>query len=138
MLTVRDPLEIVFIVEDDEDDRALLARQLTSCAEVREVVTIGSGQGALEEILARAGTDTLPTLILLDVNMPGMSGFDVLDALDESDVITDETAAIVVTGSASDPDRLRALEYGRVLDYIVKPASRRDVLNILRTAARES
>lgn len=138
MPTVREYLEVVLIVEDDADDAYLLARQMKGLEEIGEVLVLDAAPAALAELRSRAGTDTAATLILLDVNMPGMNGFEFLDALEASDEAGDhEASVIVVTNSASDPDRLRALENPRVLDYIVKPASRRDVLNVLRTAARD-
>ncbi len=60
-----------------------------------------------------------PDLVLLDVNMPGMDGFEVLTAL-KSDSATKDTPVIMVTGSDRESQVLRGLRLG-ANDYVAKP-----------------
>jgi putative two-component system response regulator len=73
-----------------------------------------SGEAALK-FLSKNGAD----LILLDYNMPKMSGFDVLKILQE-DARLKEIPVIFLTGSVNGDDEIRALEMG-AMDYLLKP-----------------
>ncbi|MFN5201489.1 MAG: winged helix-turn-helix domain-containing protein, partial [Gemmatimonas sp.] len=90
------------------------------------VSTASSGQDALE--LARRER---PSLIVLDLMLPGMSGFDVLEQLrlDES---TRDIAVIMLTARREEPDRIRGLSLGAD-DYLTKPFSPAEL--VLRVAA---
>jgi len=63
----------VFLVDDDKDVRFLMARMLKQ-AGVRQVKTFSSG----EEVLESLRSDELPDLVILDQNMPGMTGIQVM------------------------------------------------------------
>jgi putative two-component system response regulator len=73
-----------------------------------------SGETALKFL-----SNNMADLILLDYNMPGMSGFDVLEAL-QSDPKLREIPVIFLTGSVNGDDEIRALEMG-AMDYLLKP-----------------
>jgi DNA-binding response OmpR family regulator len=86
---------------------------------------VDNGQKALE--VAR---DWQPDLVVLDVNMPQMDGFEVLAAL-KSDAATKELPVIMVTGSNHDSEILRGLRLG-AKDYAVKPFDPPAVLERIR------
>jgi DNA-binding response OmpR family regulator len=93
------------LVEDDEGLRTYLAAVLVQYG--LDVLSAGSG----EEALAMLGDGSVD-IAVLDVGLPGMSGFDVADALGD-------TPVIIVTG---DPVGAYAQAYGRrSLDYRVLP-----------------
>jgi putative two-component system response regulator len=73
-----------------------------------------SGETALKFL-----SNNMADLILLDYNMPGMSGFDVLEAL-QADPKLREIPVIFLTGSVNGDDEIRALEMG-AMDYLLKP-----------------
>lgn len=86
-----------------------------------EVIVAMDGETALELVKAEK-----PDLVLLDVVMPGISGFDVTEKL-RRDPRHRLTPIIILTGQDSDEDKLKGLELGAD-DYIVKPFVRRELV----------
>lgn len=102
--------KILFVEDDDALAGVYLVRLQ---AEGFDVKRVANGEEALA-----AATDFKPDLVLLDVMMPKVSGFDVLDILRN----TPETAnmkVIMLTALSQDADRKRAQDLG-VDDYLVK------------------
>jgi len=101
----------VLIVEDEQATRDLLRAQLSTDYEVR---TAGNG----EEALAALGARTFD-LMLLDMNLPGVSGLDVMRQLHE---IENAPTVIVVSADSNVSTAVDALREG-AYDYLVKPFS---------------
>lgn len=104
------PKKILFVEDDDALAGVYLVRLQ---AEGFEVKRVANGEEALA-----AATEYKPDLVLLDVMMPKVSGFDVLDILRN----TPETAnlkVVMLTALSQEADRKRAQELG-VDDYLVK------------------
>ena len=102
--------KILFVEDDDALAGVYLVRLQAEGFEVRRVA---NGEEALA-----AATEYKPDLVLLDVMMPKVSGFDVLDILRN----TPETAnlkVVMLTALSQEADRKRAQELG-VDDYLVK------------------
>jgi diguanylate cyclase (GGDEF)-like protein len=104
--------QTVLVVDDDPDNRLLLSEILRQQCRVIEA---SSGAEALEIAFREPRVD----LILLDVMMPGMSGYEVLERL-RSDVRTADTAVIFVTGQDDENEEEKGLLMGAV-DYVFKP-----------------
>ena len=107
----RPPKLRIAVVEDNEDNLLLARALLRDRYQVEEFT---SGAAALEGILASP-----PDLVLLDVSMPGMDGFEVLDAL-RGDPTVAELPIVAVTAHAMRGDRERLLARG-FDDYVAKP-----------------
>ncbi len=101
------------LIVDDEPDILLLLR-LNLSAEGYDVVLAADGEKALERIASDQ-----PDLVVLDVMMPVMDGWGVLDALPR---LAHPPRVIVVSAKSSDRDITRAIESGAV-DYLTKPFS---------------
>ncbi|MDQ1401859.1 MAG: hypothetical protein QOG03_175 [Actinomycetota bacterium] len=102
----------VLVVDDDRADRFLLATSLSTAG--FETVEVSSGRRALE--LLAHGTFAA---VLLDLNMPGMSGLEVLEAI-RTQRATRTLPVILVTAQDEVADRVKGLSAGAT-DYIVKP-----------------
>ena len=105
----------ILVIDDEESARDLASRSLARLG--FSVRAAASGEEGVT--IARS---IVPSLILLDINLPDQSGWDVLAALQTAD----ETAGIPIIVHSVDDDRQRAIGLG-ACDLIVKPADR-DVL----------
>jgi two-component system phosphate regulon response regulator PhoB len=108
------PSERVLVVDDEPDIVALVVYHLAKAG--YRVSTASSGPDAL----AAAQRDR-PALIVLDLMLPGMSGFDVLEHL-RADQATRQIAVLMLTARKEEPDRIRGLSLGAD-DYLTKPFS---------------
>ena len=111
--------EIILVVEDDEDIQELLSYNLQSAG--YGVIPSRDGYEALE-----AARKRLPDLVILDLMMPGISGFDVCREL-RRDERTARIPIIMLTARGDEVDRIVGLELGAD-DYVVKPFSPRELL----------
>jgi putative two-component system response regulator len=97
-----------------DDDPIILNSILSTLKQEYNVRPFTSGETALKFL-----SHNMADLILLDYNMPGMSGFDVLSAL-QADPRLHEIPVIFLTGSVNGDDEIQALEMG-AMDYLLKP-----------------
>jgi len=104
----------ILVVDDDEQIRALIVRLLRPME--HEVVEAGSAEEAQEKLRAAS-----PDLVLLDMQLPGRSGHDLLAEI-RSDPRTRLVPVVMITGAATHETKLKAIEAG-VTDFIAKPFS---------------
>lgn len=112
----------VLLVDDDDVAIEGVMRSFRKHEVPCRVVTAGDGREALA-ILGGAHPAKqveTPVIVLLDLNMPGMDGFQFLDAL-RADPDLRRTVVFVLTTSAREQDRCRAYD-GHVAGYMVKSA----------------
>ncbi|MEN8375758.1 MAG: response regulator transcription factor [Gemmatimonadota bacterium] len=114
----------VLVVEDERDIAALVAYHLTR--EGYQVRTAGGGPEALEAV-----SHERPDLIVLDIMLPGFTGYDVLKELraraDSADI-----PVVVLTARRDEMDRIKGFELGAD-DYVTKPFSPQEL--VLRVSA---
>jgi CheY-like chemotaxis protein len=108
------------VIIDDSDPDLLYARVVVEQAHIAdEVLTFGTAAEALEFLSA---SPKAVDLILLDINMPEMGGFEFLDRFEALPSLHRHTAVVVMLTSSPDPqDRVRAQTYSVVRAYVVKP-----------------
>ena len=116
--------ERILVVDDEPEIVALVTYHLAKVG--YRVATAATGQEALD--LARRER---PSLIVLDLMLPGISGFDVLEQL-RSDESTRDIAVLMLTARREEPDRIRGLSLGAD-DYLTKPFSPAEL--VLRVGA---
>lgn len=114
----------VLVVDDDPINTAILAEVLRPHCRVLEA------RGGAEALRIATGAEA-PDMILLDINMPGMTGHEVCARL-KSDPSTSGIPVIFVTSCDDDEDEQRGLELGAV-DYLTKPVNPAIVLARVRT-----
>jgi CheY-like chemotaxis protein len=117
-------LDDVTVLLVDDDDVALegVLRSFRKHEVPCRMVTAGDGGEALDVLSGRHPRKQVetPVIVLLDLNMPGMDGFQFLDAL-RADPDLRRTVVFVLTTSAREQDRCRAYD-GHVAGYMVKSA----------------
>jgi DNA-binding response OmpR family regulator len=117
------------ILVADDDPVILRLIEVNLGLEGFEVETAGRG----EDALARA-RDRSPDLILLDVMMPGMSGWEVARRLKE-DAKTADIPVVFLSARTQEEDRRRGQELG-VVAYVTKPFDPDDLVDTVRRLAR--
>ncbi len=98
--------EAILLIEDDPDDRELTRRALKKNNLCNELVVAHDGEQALDYLFgtgAYEGRDTsvTPQVILLDLGLPKMSGFEVLERI-RSDERTSRLPVVILTSSAEE------------------------------------
>jgi two-component system LytT family response regulator len=97
------------IVDDEAPARAKIRRMLEAASDIEIVGEASTGREAVAAIKR-----CLPDIVFLDVRMPGLDGFGVVDAMERGD------RPYIVFVTANDKHALRAFEVGAV-DYLLKP-----------------
>lgn len=140
--TVRRPrlsaLHDVLLVEDSEDDVELTLRAFGRYDPDRKIVVVRDGEEALECLLGEGryadGEAVLPSLILLDLNLPKLSGLDVLKRI-RSIEETRLLPVVVLSTSADQGDLQNCYDYG-ANSYIRKPVDYKDFEDLVSRVCR--
>jgi DNA-binding response OmpR family regulator len=119
----------ILVVEDDRDIADLVAHYLQKAG--WESHLVHAGDAALAYARSRH-----PDLVILDVMLPGLSGFDVCRAL-RSDPATAGVPIIMLTARAEEADRVIGLELGAD-DYVSKPFSPNELVARVKALMRRS
>jgi diguanylate cyclase (GGDEF)-like protein len=122
-----EPLPKVLVVEDNELERLLIRQRLR--LDRVELLEAAAGLSAIE--IARSA---LPDLILLDLGLPDLSGFEVIHLLKE-DPATRSIPVIFVSATGSVEAKVRALDLGAI-DFVTKPFDPAELRARLRVAFR--
>ena len=127
-------LMTIVLADDDPDDRALVAEALDEAGLPVELRTVGDGIELLEYLRREgryADADAPEAdLVLLDLNMPRMTGHEVLEAM-RADEHLRATPVIVLSTSSRDDDIVRSYEAGGN-SFITKPASFPGLVEVMR------
>jgi two-component system response regulator len=116
--------KMILLVEDNPDDEALTLRALKKNNISNEVVVARNGAEALdylfgEGIYAGRNTQTMPQVILLDLKLPKVDGFDVLRKM-RADERTKRLPVVILTSSDEEQDRISGYDLG-ANSYVRKP-----------------
>lgn len=117
--------KLILCIEDDEEMIDLIRLILTQKG--FEVMGASSGSSGLEII-----NNNKPDLILLDLMMPEMDGWEVYQQI-KSDEATKNIPVIVVTAKAQSIDRVLGLHIAKVDDYISKPFSPQELMDSIKS-----
>lgn len=129
----------ILIVEDDADIAESIRYNLERERAFTAQVAL-TGEAGLSAALLRPGkrdsANRTPDLIILDLNLPGMSGFELCRRL-RTEEQTRRTPIIVLTARTDESDKVRGLELGAD-DYMTKPFSVRELVARVRAALRRA
>ena len=114
----------ILIVEDDPGDQKLIKAAISATRQGVEVRSVETAEEAVEALRLRSGTgtgSTLPDLILLDLNMPGMGGRQFLQRMKGDDTLG-RIPVVVLTSSQSERDITDSYKL-HASGYLHKPSS---------------
>ncbi len=109
----------ILLVEDSPTDLELAIDAMRSGGIANEILVARDGEEAIELLFGKDAPRPRPPLVLLDLNLPKVTGFDVLRRI-RADRTYDRTPVVVLTSSRQSPDIERAYSLGAT-SYIVKP-----------------
>lgn len=114
----------ILLVEDNPQDEMLILRSLRKVNLANQVDVARDGQQALDylfregEFAGRGGPD-LPTVVLLDINLPRVNGLEVLERV-RTNELTRFLPVVILTSSDEERDRLKSYEQG-ANSFVRKP-----------------
>jgi CheY-like chemotaxis protein len=116
------PSPRVFIIEDNPADARLVEEGIEATGIDIDFEIIPNGQQAIERLTAidSEAAKTHPDLILLDLNLPGKSGFEVLAAVRNETAFQD--VPVVVVSSSESPEDIKRTYESEANAYVTKPA----------------
>jgi CheY-like chemotaxis protein len=132
---------LVLAAEDEESDAVLLQLAFSRAGLSNLLVIVRDGQEVIEYLSrylpsARSDSDPLPSLLLLDLKMPRMTGFDVLTWLRDKPQFKD-LPVVVLSSSSHESDIQRARELG-AWDYHIKPHGLHQFVQLIKQLTADS
>jgi len=129
----------VLLVEDNQAHAELIMRGLEKSAKSCRVHRVANGDSALDYLLRRGDyadptVSVRPDLVLLDLRLPRVSGFEVLNQIKQTESLK-AIPVIILTTSAADSDIAKAYEC-RANSYLIKPVGFHDFTHLVDNLAR--
>ena len=125
----------ILLVEDNPQDEMLTVRALRRANVANRIDVVRDGQQALDYLFCQGEfadrNPEMPTVILLDIGLPRLSGLEVLEQL-RANELTALLPVVILTSSDEDRDRLRSYEFG-CNSFVHKPV---DFAEFAETVAR--
>jgi len=110
---------VILYVDDDADDRMLLTDAINITFPIYEAIGVSDGIEALQ-YLNKHRSSQLPCLVILDLNMPGMNGKEVLREMKKNEELL-KIPVVIFTTSSNPSDKKEFADMG--VDMITKPAT---------------
>jgi len=97
-------LKCIMLVDDNPNDNFFHERVIRKCNAAELVVVRQSGMSALEYLRSEREGELRPDLIFLDINMPGMNGWEFLEKFEQLDPISKSGLVVVILTTSENPD----------------------------------
>ena len=119
-------IETIFIIDDDPIHQMIAKMMIDRQKIAKNIVSFLEADLALDSLRKFSGDEnSLPDIILLDLNMPIMDGWDFLDEFEKIKLKLPKVIKVyIVTSSVNDKDITRAEKYSTVCGYITKPLNK--------------
>ncbi len=118
---------LIYLIDDDSEDHEIFDMALSEIGLITSLQCFDCGSKALDNLQS---VDVFPDFVFLDINMPGMNGFECLKNLNKNGV-ADKSKIVIYSTSSNELDISKSKELG-AFGYIVKPVS----FNILVTSIK--
>jgi len=119
----------IMLVEDSEGDIYIFKRAIRDAKIMNEVLVCRDGKEALAYLFDDKNKDRLPGIIFADINMPLVSGFEVLKKVKSEDTLA-KIPVVMLTISQEEEDIIRSYDYGAV-SFITKTVRPENLLDIV-------
>lgn len=131
MLHMQSP-ETIFLIDDDAIQLKVSAKMIERLIPVRKIIPFSGADMAMSYIQRHIHEPSLlPDIILLDLNMPEMSGWDFLEAFEEIyATLPKEIRVHILSSSQDEKDIQKSKNYLSVFGYLVKPLTREKIWSL--------
>lgn len=117
-------LNCIMLIDDNKLDNFFHERVIRKTNAAKNIISMSSAQEALDYIRDK-NTDTQPDLIFLDINMPGMDGWEFIDQYKKHNLHLQTSIIVVMLTTSENPDdKTRALNDGVLKDFKSKPLTK--------------
>lgn len=132
---MKQKLNCILLIDDDENDNFYHQRIIEKTNVTEKVITYESAKEALDFLKTKQeGTFPQPDLIFLDINMPGMNGWEFLEIYAKLDIEQQGNIVVVMlTTSFFARDKERASQIEIIKDFLNKPLTSEILVNIIQT-----
>jgi CheY-like chemotaxis protein len=126
-------IKSLFILDDDFITTHLMGEILKDVSFVGKFHIENNGWHALEHLQKLLPGDTFPDVLLIDLKMPEMDGFEFIEYYEQQFFAEHpEASLVVITSSVSEKDKQRALGYKSVSRFMLKPFTEKALFDIAR------
>ncbi|MBS1635554.1 MAG: response regulator [Bacteroidetes bacterium] len=126
-------INTLYLVDDDKSFQFLAQEIIEPTNLVEEIKIFSNGLEALNFLKSVSKPEELPEIILLDINMPVMDGWEFLaEFMPLQPKLGKKIAIYIVSSSISPADMQRARATSLVTDYIIKPVSESQFIELVR------
>ncbi len=129
-----EPINLIYVIDDDKIYRYTIETYIELLKLATTIKTFADGEEAIESIKQNLSSpDNLPDVILLDVNMPIMDGWDFVEEFATLNNIPKDITLYMVSSSIDERDRERAQRNSQITDYIIKPITEEQLVKLIRS-----
>lgn len=123
----------IMLVDDNHHDNFFHEREIRKANSATVIITKNTGLEALAYLKSgRTHLDLRPDLIFLDINMPGMNGWEFLHEYNNLDKeLQSRVVVVMLTASDIPDDKNKVKQWSFVADYIVKPLTKAKLIEIV-------
>jgi CheY-like chemotaxis protein len=122
----------LMILDDDSICNFINTRIAETSGFFKEIRSMFTGSEALQNLdQVSKGTAQAPDIILLDINMPVMNGFDFIDRLQNMDLPNKEAVSIVILTSSDNIKDKKSAESAGITHYLQKPLTLKDLQSVI-------
>ena len=128
----------LFVLEDDLVQQYILKANLAQFKIFQNVSYYENGSPLVDYLHAnKTNPECLPDMMFVDLEMSGVNGWHVLDELNKlNNSLYKQVIVYIITASISLSDRMRALKYDFVREFISKPVTKQTYIKISRDAGK--
>jgi CheY-like chemotaxis protein len=128
------PVNRIILVDDDEISNFLSISLIRKIDPEIEIIPFRNGKEALDYLKNEGLSKRKSNLILLDIRMPVMNGFEFLEEIHNSDLKIKDFMRVVILSSSDNPRDLERAKSFKVLGYINKPLKEESISTYLSLA----